>query len=139
MPRKSAASLTAIPLDRFDRAHRLKPPDDLSASERELWLALVAGCPVEHFRSTDAPLLRQYVAMVCLAERAAAGIEASGPISDDGLKWVSVHQRATRAMAVLSMRLRLNPSARQTSRDVGRAAASFQPPSYYDLMRDGRA
>jgi hypothetical protein len=129
MPRQSRASLAVIPFE--GGANRLRPPDDLNKDERLLWVDLVAGCPDGHFRETDAPLLRQYVTMVCLAERAAS--ELRNPISEVGQKWFSVHQRAVRAMSVLSLRLRLAPSTRLTSRSVGREHDA--PVSYYDKMR----
>src|SRR4249919_2382379 len=118
MPRQSRASVEAIPFNRADgRSHRLKAPNDLSENERALWIALVAGCPAEHFRATDAPLLRQYVSTVCLAEQAASETQASGgPISDAGQRWFNIHMRAVRSMAVLSMRLRLAPSTRTDAR-----------------------
>lgn len=129
MPRISRASLAVIPFD--GRASRLRPPDDLSKGERSLWIDLVAGCPDGHFRETDMPLLRQYCTVVCVAERAAR--ELQNPISEAGQKWFSVHQRAVRAMSVLSLRLRLAPSTRMTSRTVGREYDG--PVSYYDKLR----
>jgi hypothetical protein len=136
MPRKSAASLALMPLVPDDgRRQRLKPPHDLVGKGRELWIALVAACPPEHFIESDAPLLRQYVCMIDLAEHAAGALQASGPITDDGQRWFSVHQRAVRSMAVLAMRLRLTPAARSTARDSGRRAASMGPVSYYEKMR----
>ena len=141
MPRQSRASLEAMPLDRFDgRPHRVKPPDNLGENERALWLRLVAGCPNEHFKTTDEPLLRAYVSVALLVEQAAREMQSSGgPITDAGAKWFAVHTRALRSMSVLSLRLRLAPSARATVRDTGRAAANHRPPSYYDMVRDGRA
>jgi hypothetical protein len=139
MPRQSRASLEAIPFNPVDgRPHRLKPPHDLAENERRLWVELVGGCPPEHFRETDGPLLKQYIAMILLAEQAARGMQAKGgPISADGQKWFSVHQRAVRAMSVLSLRLRLAPSTRTDAKAAGRAAASHIP-SFYDRMEAER-
>ena len=55
MPRRSAASLSVVPLDR--RASRLRPPAHLSEAERSAFVDLVSACKPGHFQASDLPLL----------------------------------------------------------------------------------
>jgi phage terminase small subunit len=134
MPRKSAASLSVVRVD--GRPNRLSPPDDLDADPRRLWVELVGANRPQHFKASDAPLLRQYCEQIVLAERAAHEMQAAGgPVLPDGRMspWFAVQQRAVRTMGVLANRLRLAPSARGGAKEAGRAAAGHQP-SYYERM-----
>ena len=79
MPRRSAASLSVVPLDR--RASRLRPPAHLSEAERSAFVDLVSACKPGHFQASDLPLLVRYVEASVLAEQAAFPV-ASGRAGD---------------------------------------------------------
>ena len=109
--RTSAAEL-AMPLVDV-RQHRLAPPDCLGDDERRRFIELVGACDPSQFRTSDLPLLCRYVEADALAERAAAELQASGPVVDGKASpWLVVQEKAVRAMVALSMRLRLSPQSR---------------------------
>jgi hypothetical protein len=123
MPRKSAAAL-AFPLRIGDR---LKPPPNLTAPERAIFLDIVASTKPEHFQPSDTPLLCAYCRAVALEARSARE-------RDD--KALARWERAIKAMVALSMRLRLSPQARapnNPSRSGPRAPAPTV--NFYDRMR----
>jgi hypothetical protein len=78
MPRKSAASLAIVAVD--GARPRLTPPEGMSKDARKVFIELVAANPPQHFTQSDAPLLRQYVEMICQAEQAARAIEREGAV-----------------------------------------------------------
>src|SRR5215831_10722476 len=103
MPRKSAASLQLATIP--GAPQRLHPPLELNATERKIFIDLVASNKPEHFRNSDTPLLAAYCRAIALERRSAAAL-AKG--DDKAL----VHWReAVRAMIPLSLRLRLSPQA----------------------------
>jgi hypothetical protein len=56
MPRKSAASLSVIPIDGRSSS-RLRPPaTSLSGAERTAFVDLVSACKPGHFQASDLPL-----------------------------------------------------------------------------------
>jgi len=110
MPRKSAASLSVVPLD--SRNVRLKPPANLPELEKALFVSLVAANPPQHFRESDMPLLVQYCNACILSERAMDELRAEPIINNRSTAWLTVFEKASRAMVALSMRLRLSPQAR---------------------------
>jgi hypothetical protein len=128
MPRKRAAS-NVIPLD--TRAIRLRAPPNLPAPERELFAALVAANPPSHFKTSDAPLLVQYVANVVLNERAHDELRAAPIVGGKPSPWLTVAEKTNRAAVALSLRLRLSPQARAPNTPTKRETA----PSAYDVMR----
>jgi phage terminase small subunit len=132
VPRKSSASLNVVPLE---SRGRLRPPPNLPQAEKELFAQLVASCPAQHFRLSDLPLLCRYCEASVLAEQAAGHLRAEGPVIAGRLSpWVTVQEKAIRALTALSMRLRLSPQARAPKND--RPGARKEPePSAYDLMR----
>lgn len=70
-----------------------------------------------------------------MARRAAVELDRDGPvIGDRASPWLIVQEKAHRAMAALSMRLRLSPQHRADSRSAGRRQDD-QPRSIYDVMR----
>lgn len=102
MPRQSSAS-------RHFKVHssmeRLKPPAELTAAEKKIFIELVANNKAEHFRVSDLPLLIAYV-HACATEPALAR-----KLADDDkalLKW----ERVCKTMIAISMRLRLSPQSR---------------------------
>jgi hypothetical protein len=123
MPRKSAAAL-AFPLR---SGERLKPPPGLTAPERAIFLDIVASTRPEHFQPSDLPLLCAYARACALEARAAREPDA---------KALARWEKAIKAMAMLSMRLRLSPQARAPNNP---SRSGPRPPaptvSFYDRMR----
>jgi hypothetical protein len=123
MPRKSAASL------HFPTANgpsqRLRPPAELSESERQIFLDTIAGTKPGHFHNTDMPMLVAYC-------RATAAERRYGPNLDNDkalVRW----NAALKALAMLTMRLRLCPQSRQPN-SPSRPGRPEQRLSYYDEM-----
>src|SRR5512144_1973630 len=76
MPRKSAASLAAVPLDPTQR--RIKPPETLPAAVRTIWTAVVESLPASHFHKSDATLVALYCRALHQATVAFENIEKHG-------------------------------------------------------------
>ena len=124
MPRRSAASLTVVPL--ATHRPRIQAPSGLSAVEHDLFQKLVVQCPSEQFTASDAPLLVAYVQAVLLSRWAfKEAVEDSGALPT----W----ERACKTMAVLATKLRLCPHSRADAKTITRRGASHQP-SVYDMM-----
>jgi phage terminase small subunit len=87
---------------------RLKPPPNLSKSAALEFKRIVAAEPAAHFKESDLSLLVQYCESVAMAERAVAELQ----IEDAPSRWMTMWEKATRAMVALSMRLRLSPQSR---------------------------
>jgi phage terminase small subunit len=129
MPRKSAASLSVIPLE--TRSNRLCPPASLSESERAVFVDVITSCKANHFQQSDLSLLCRYAELSVLAEQAAGHLKTEGPVIAGRVNpWLVVQEKAVRGLVALSMRLRLSPQARQPN-NPSRAA----PVSHYDKMR----
>jgi phage terminase small subunit len=129
MPRKSAASLSVIPID--GRSSRLRPPASLSEAERIAFVDLVSACKPDHFQDSDLPLVCRYVEASVLAEQAATQLRLEGPVVAGRVSpWVTIQEKAVRALVALSMRLRVSPQARAPN-NPSRPAA---PASHYEKM-----
>ena len=95
---------------------------------------MVLSCDEKHFRASASPLLVRYCENVVLARRAAAALASDGAvISGRPNPWLTVAEKADRALVALSMRLRVSPQARLRADGmaVKRPAASV-----YDVMRE---
>jgi phage terminase small subunit len=104
------------------RHRRLEPPPHLGKVEAQRFADLVASVDAEHFRESDIPLIARYVEADLLAEQAARELRTAGPVLDSGRVngWITVQEKAVRAMVALAMRLRLSPQSRITPVTVGR-------------------
>ena len=129
MPRKSAASLSIITPD--GRPTRLHPPASLGKAERALFVDLVAACAPTHFRPSDLPLLCRYCETAILGEQAAHELRNGTVIDGKPSPWITVQEKAVRAMVSLSMRLRLSPQARQETNST----RPVKPISAYERMQ----
>lgn len=120
MPRKSASSLSVVPIG--DRLSRLCPPPCLSEEERAVFLDIVSACDPKHFRRSDLPLLIRYVESCALADSAAQHLRVEGAVSQFGKPspWLIAQEKAIRSMIALSMRLRLAPQSRIDPKTLGR-------------------
>jgi hypothetical protein len=72
----------------------------------------VAGCDRDHFRPSDLPLLVRYVEAAALGDQAAEQLRLGAVINGKPSPWITVQEKAVRAMVALSMRLRLSPQSR---------------------------
>jgi phage terminase small subunit len=129
MPGKSAASLTVITPS--GPSNRLRPPSSLSAAERTAFLDIVGACDPNKFQPSDTALLCRYVESIVLAERAARELRKSPVVKGKLSPWITVQEKAVRAMVSLSMRLRLSPQARAPNNPGNKS----RPLSHYDKMR----
>lgn len=130
MPRKSAAELSVVTgLER--QANRLRPPATLSEAERAAFIEIVNSCDPKHFVRSDLPLLCRYAEASVLAEQAAQELRQGAVIGGRPSPWITVQEKAVRALIALSMRLRVSPQARQPNNPSRKTTAG---PSAYDLM-----
>ena len=134
--RKSAAALSVIPVD--GKPDRLLPPVSLSDAERTVFVDLVAACDPTHFRPSDLPLLVRYCEAVVLAERAALELRLGAVVDGKPSPWITIQEKAVRAIVALSMRLRLSPQSRIDPKTRGRQQA-YTGPRPWELRRDTRA
>jgi hypothetical protein len=127
MPRHSSASRT---FKVSSSAERLRPPSELTAAERKIFIELVANNKPEHFRPSDMPLLCAYV-HACAVEATLAKHIAKDEKAL--LRW----EKACRVLTSLSMRLRLSPQSRTPTHTAPRPSRErpMQPANYYETMR----
>lgn len=129
MPRKSAASLSSISVDGKER--RLDPPASLQGAERTIFIDLINACESKHFRPSDLPLLLRYVEACALGDQAAEHLRTMGAVVDGKPSpWITVQEKAVRAMVALSMRLRLSPQARLDPKSLARQQPRLYPPPW---------
>jgi phage terminase small subunit len=131
--RKSAAALSVIAVE--DKPDRLLPPASLSDAERTVFVDLVTACDPKHFRPSDLPLLCRYCEAVVLAERSALELRLGAVVAGKPSPWITIQEKAVRAMVALSMRLRLSPQSRIDPKTLGRQQA-YTGPMPWELRRD---
>jgi hypothetical protein len=125
MPRKSSAALS---LATYSAGFgRLQPPSTIGRLERELFIAVTASLDPQHFEPSDLPMLCAYVRACAMEQRAAETLQGNPRDSDA----VAVHSTAIRAMASLSLRLRLLPQSRKPNL---RGRSRQAQPSAYQVM-----
>jgi hypothetical protein len=117
----------------FGEWERLKPPAGLGELEKKAFFDLISSVPSGQFQQSDLPLICRWAELTVLAEQAAGELAAAGPVTADGRvsPWFSVHERATKSLVALALRLRLGPQSRANKAPkvlVGEL-------SYYDRMR----
>lgn len=110
---------------------RLRPPDSLGELEKRAFLDLVCGNPAGQFRPGDLPLLCRFAELTVMAEQAAGELAAGGMLVDGKPSpWFAIHEKATRALGTLAMRLNIAPQVR-----VGAAPRTVASSlSYYDRI-----
>jgi len=127
MPRQSAASMAVVRVD-GPRAARLTPTRQLSAEAREVFEAITGSVDPAHFVASDQVLLEAYAEAIVIGRRAAQAMR------NGDRRALNEWSHAVRAIASLSARLRLAPSAREHPRTTGRRATT--PFSAYAVMGD---
>ena len=117
--RKSAKSLVAVtPIGERLLMCRPEAADEV----RAVFARLVADVGADYFRASDADLIEQYAAAICLARDAYAELRAEGPVKDGRVNpWQVVLEKANRASVSLSQRLRLAPQSRLDPKTAGRS------------------
>jgi len=125
MPRRSAVSLTVPRVD--GRPAPLAAPSDLPDAAAKVWRGLTASTPTDHFRASDVPVLRTYCVTAALLEEAEAELAKGAVVDGKVSPWVNVHERLSRTLATLALRLRLCPSARQDPKSTGRQKVPSVP------------
>jgi hypothetical protein len=103
--RKSAANLVTFPV--IELRSRLEPPRSLTKRERETFTELTAHA--SHLKPADAPLLASLAQSIILSRR----------LARDPAR-VTEWEKAVRAQAMLSTKLRMTPQSRTDSRAAGR-------------------
>ena len=105
MPRRSSASVAMTPFGHGVNATmtRLPPPTDLDPAATVIWRRIIAGSDPQHFVAADTELLRSYCESSVLAQEAYREMQVSGRIVDGKVSaWAILHEKATRAMALLA-------------------------------------
>jgi hypothetical protein len=89
---------------------------------KKIFHELIRTTPAGHFRVSDGPVLEAFAAAVAMARRAELELASAGPVTPAGRvsPWLRVQAEAGKTIASLSMRLRLCPQARATSRATAR-------------------
>jgi hypothetical protein len=113
----------------------LAPSADAPAEVVTVFREILAATPRDHFQISDAPLIEGYAQAIVAARKAAIELDLHGPVTSAGKlsPWVSVSEKAHRALALLAARLRLSPQHRADSRSAGRRADGVRP-SVYELL-----
>ena len=128
--RKPYTTMDIHPYGELD--DRLKPPDSLGPAEKRVFWSLITQVPVTQFQPADLPLICRWCELTVVADRAAAEM-ATGNLVENGLPspWIAIHEKATKQLIALSLRLRLSPQSRMDKAPKTQAAKDL---SYYDRM-----
>ena len=116
MPKKSAASLSVVPIG--TAVHRLSAPPSMLKEEVAVWDGVVQTKPADWFQADSAPILAEYCRAVVMADRLAYMIEAAlmgdnedGPSLKDLLK---MRDAESRRVVTCGTKLRLTQQSRYT-------------------------
>ena len=128
--RKPYTSMDVHPYGEPD--DRLKPPDSLGPAEKRVFWSLITQVPATQFQPADLSLICRWCELTVVADRAAAEM-ATGNLVENGLPspWIAIHEKATKQLIALSLRLRLSPQSRMDKAPKTQAAKDL---SYYDRM-----
>jgi phage terminase small subunit len=128
--RKSAASLSVVAPG--GQPERLRPPPELTETERKVFLDLVTGVKSGHFLPCDLPLLCAYVRACADELEASIRKRELGPVIDGKRNpWVGIQRDAANTMKGLVGLLRLNPR----SRAANNPTRPVPVPNVYERMR----
>jgi hypothetical protein len=115
MPRRSAASLSVVPLV---GPKRPEPPSGLTPAQARNWQAIVSQMPPDFFITGSLPLLTAFVRHCTVADVLAKAINATDPEVDldryDQLTRMAC--RESGMLATLAQKMRLAQSARYESK-----------------------
>ena len=128
--RKSAASLAVI-TSTADRV--LMCRHDAPDAVRAVFSKIVSDVGADHLRASDADLIEQYSAAICLARDAYDRLRDEGVVTAGRVSpWQVVLEKANRASVSLSQRLRLAPQSRLDRKAAGRSKAGGSAYDYAD-------
>lgn len=125
MPRKSAASLTVVPVA-ARQATRLPAPADLTDRQRKLWRETTAPLPADFFSRDQASLLRSFVVHADLAETLTRTLATMEPTTADWARVSAAQVSQSKSMLAFARALRLTSQARVQPDTAGRAVAREQ-------------
>ena len=124
--RKSGNALSVVEVE--GRPPQLQPPASLSDAERAVFIDIASSVDRRHFQPADWPLLVRYCEATVLAEQAAKELREGGAVLDGRTNpWITVQEKAVRALVALSGRLRLSPQARSPA-NVAKPAPGGKKP-----------
>jgi phage terminase small subunit len=133
VPRQSAAATALVFAGNVSgQPERIRPPVELAAPAREVFVGLVAATKPGHFQEIDIPLLAAYCRAVVMEREASAAISKAPAAAPPPL--LKVHAQAVRALYLLSQRLRLSPQSRQPNVSRGSATKPASAMSAYERM-----
>ena len=134
MPRRSSASYVTPTFP--DKPQVPKPSAGLPPAVKKIFHELIRTTPAGHFRVSDGPVLESFSSAVAMSRQAEQELALSGPILPDGKPspWMKVASEAAKTIASLSMRLRLCPQSRATSRTTGREKEFLGPRPWEDKI-----
>jgi phage terminase small subunit len=111
MPRRSAASFTGLNVSGVPE--RLRPPPELTETERKIFIDIVAANKPDHFRPSDLDLLAGYCRAIARERKGSAHLEAEGEVVDGRVNpWLAVVTAATKSVLAYAHKLRLSPQGR---------------------------
>jgi hypothetical protein len=127
-------------------AERLRPPAELTASEKQIFIHIVSTNKPEHFAPSDLPILVAYVHACALESVLARKLAAENttkrkPPADHDYKILLRWERVCRVMTALCQRLRLSPQSRTPTHSAPRSSPTLEqqqqsmPSNYYDQMK----
>jgi phage terminase small subunit len=126
MPRKSAASLTVVPVE-FQRPD---PPDYLDAAEAAVWRQTVNGMRPDWYSPVTDVLLEGYCSEAVLAKLLAQELRGL-PVTDKRFATLTrLHMAVAKSAMALARTLRLTPRSnrRVDPRDSRDPSAAFKKP-----------
>ena len=115
-------------------ARPLKPPSELSDSERETFATIVSTVRAGHFRESDARLIGLYCQALTLARRTGEALDAE--LSNASPSLLKAYDAATRRTCSLATKLRLTPQSRSPQKSA-RTNDAPRNASYYDVAASG--
>jgi phage terminase small subunit len=111
-----------------DYRPRLTPPPSLSKGPATIWQSTVDAVASDHFSPSDTPLLAEFCRAAHQADQAAAALIKGGTVVDGKPSpWLSVQEKAQKAMVALSARLRLCPQSRFDRLKAGTSSRRGDP------------
>ncbi|MDN8615488.1 P27 family phage terminase small subunit [Variovorax ginsengisoli] len=92
---------------------RVQPMTTLSPPALAVFKHIVASVDPSHFSAVDLPLLESYANHAAMATHAAQQIDAEGAVvAGKPSPWLTVQEKAVKALTALSARLRIAPQSR---------------------------
>ena len=136
MPRKSASSLTVVPV--VPGQGRPEPPAELDLLEQSIWREIVGSLPGHWLDPAGQQVLRRAVAQAALCEQHEARLRVlRAQLSDDDEELTALataHGNSAKIVAHLLAQLRATPRSRVASREAGpRVADAPSPQRPWDI------